>query len=265
MEWIPQTILYSSVAISLLIVIIFKIPRLINKKIEAQFGKFGIKIDNEGNPKTEYIQLTKADIVELFGIFKKTITEIIDIKINKDLDKKMLYAQQKIKDLLELKLKVYIEIAKRKVKIQNIENTIEYKYFIMMINTLFYVDEEDDSYKTIIRRELRNKNYKKQGTEYQDYINNFLITVLRKWNRAILFYFEADSYYDNKKHEWVVDYSDLFQLAKNERHIARIKDIIMDIFANAIDVDNYTYEQEQRLNVKNKNDIDQYFEKKKGE
>lgn len=252
---IAQIILSSGAVIILIILflIIYKkgIKVGYNKNI-IQIGRSTKDIILEQN---EIITLSLNDFNRMIEIIMDSVKEILILTSTELLNRKMSFAEKKINELKKLKDRVYKEILKSKTKVVA-EDSLEFRYFQVMIACMIQVSDDGQlSFKDIIRKELRTKEYHKDGTEYEEYIKNVIDIFISTWRRNLQYFYN----WKEEEHAWFVVYDDLRLLPENAAHMLRVEKLIRDIFAKAKDLDEEIKKEEEILEEKRKNIIKNYF------
>ncbi len=198
------------------------------------------------------------DLEIIIDIIIKSVKEISELNKAKKLQLKMDYAQEKVIVIRGQKEIRYHDLLKSKnVPEDELTSHPDFQYFLQVLGNACYYDNGTQSIVSMVRKQLRTQSYQaienvsdnENRTRYKEFIDAFTETVQLRWKRFFYENYKTKiSDYEGKIRDRVITIEDLNESDTETDHVNMMKEIFMDIFDNARDIDEQVKIEEVKLN-----------------
>ena len=229
------------IAISILLVFFVIAVIIFRRGIKLGYNKGYISL-GQGECAPGIIQVRRKDLEIIFDIFVNSVSEISEITGKQSLMRKMNYAESKLPIIRQRMDKIYYELSKTKgIDDDFLTDNEDLAFYLLVVDKIIDSDNGLASIKSLLRKYLRDNEYKKSGPEYNRYLDEFNSLVFENCRRIL-----NDKYKSlvstiglEERRKRVIHSKEIFEAFQDRGFMDSIEDIFRDIFDHAklIDID----------------------------
>jgi len=234
----PWNIIVTLVLVGLAVLVLIAIVFLVIKLIKNGFSVGPVSVKG-GKSESKSVMLSEDNIDVFFNVIIDTVTNAIEKSTSKRVSDKMEFAEGKLGSLYTTYKKEFFKLLEGKgLDKRLITAHDDYVTFDLSLKTALYLQNGIDSFKTILKNELKDGLYRdKTGNEYDDFIKNLGIRFNTIFSKTFEGSYKNSTYYGTSSEPTfrLIVVEEIYKIFEVTWPV--IKDEIRAIFDHAKDTD----------------------------